>query len=304
MKVKGRRWKGEVLRKRVVFYFILIQFIINFELSTNLFASFSEFLNDARNDALAGSFRIYNFDSRGIFLNPASISNIENKSLFFNYSPGYISLKDVKMGFNSFSFNSRFKKIPFAIGYKLLDVSSQYKEDKFVFSVAKEFFYFDFGINLNLLKIGFVLDERTSIDPLFSSKKNSSAFSLDLGIIRKFEKVSFSLFFSNLNSPSIGIKQKEKVPVEMVLTFGKEFYLFNNKIIVETGFYKRKEEENIKLGLDFGMRRFNIRAGFDNNRISLGIGFKGYRKLIFDYAVLYPFDLAEILHEISVGVKF
>jgi len=282
----------------------LILILIQVFMIMNLEGAFQEFLLDANGDSVVGSFRIYNFDSRGIFWNPASLENVENRSVFFNYSPGYFKLEGVDIVFNSFSFNGKVFNQRYGIGYTSLEVGSQYRETKFILSFSKNIFGFKSGINLNSLKNKFILDERTKVDPVFKDRHSKGSFSIDLGVIKNFRRFSVSCVIKNVNSPNIGIREKEEIPVEAIFTFGKKFYLNRYKLFTEIGVYKRKDVIRFKVGTSFSIKFLGLRFGVDNEKVGFGIGLKGFKSLIFNYCAVYPFDLSKIVYELSLGVEF
>lgn len=275
-------------------------------------AAFYNLSVGARPAGLGGAFTGLADDPNGIDWNPSGICQLIEKEATFMYADLFTGLEDVNIGVNYLACVLPETKIGH-IGISWTELySPQYRETTFSISHARVIIYPYLlgGVTLKTLRHSYRLDEQTINDPVFKDGSSKTAFSGDVGILFFPEDKTYSLglCLRNITQPDVGLKSKDKVPME--LRIGGVYYLKSNLLFL-ADISKRSDDLNIHLGTEIEVMpdMMNLRGGINLKEMALGTSYTlplGSYYICFDYAFIYPFEIKETsgTHKIAVKVRW
>lgn len=195
-----------------------------------------------------------------IFYNPAGIASLKDREISFSYIPAQFELKELSK--KGLVYYEPSLLVKFGLGIEIFGFSL-YKETNFKMSLASDFNFFAFGINLNYNFVS------------IKDYGSAGALSMDVGAISKpvgFLKFGFVL--RNLIAGKIG-EAEEKLPKG--IEFGIAFLPYDDLIVsaeINKEIYFR---ESFKYGVEYLLLDFvAIRLGLSNypTQYSGGVGFR------------------------------
>ncbi len=282
------------------------------------FAAFQEQLWGARPASLAGAFTALADDANAPVYNPAGISFVTQNEVTFMYARlfsgvDFNSGEDTsRLGLGYFSYVPNIKDKAYgsyAFSWTNLAATNLYREDSFALTVADSY-QFDrlpnapilaYGANLKLLRRSFSTDQRTDADPVFQAGRDSSALTLDAGLLLRPQ---FSLLpglrvgaaAQNITQPNIGLAETDRVP--MNLSFGLAYQDPQLPLIGPTLDVSRRAGQTlIGAGWEAWVAQdtLALRFGGNEDEFGGGIGYKfklNKMDMQFDYGLLWPLNLA------------
>ncbi len=223
----------------------------------------------ARPSALKSYVAIAN-DVWAIFYNPAGIANLKDREISFSYIPSQFELKELSK--KGLVYYEPSLPVKFGFGSEIFGFSL-YKETIYKVSLARDFNFFAFGVNINYNFIS------------IKDYGSAGALSIDVGAVSKPVKfLKFGFMLRNLIAGKIG-ESKEKLPKG--IEFGVAFLPYDNLIVsagVDKEIYFR---ESFKYGVEYLLLDLvAIRFGLSNYPVqySGGIGLK-ISKFQIDYSI-------------------
>lgn len=312
------------IRTEMKLKLLLSFFIMSFTFCTSNFQLYGAFKDagwGTRPAGMGGAFTAIADDSTGPLWNPSGIAQMSYSEASFMYSNYYTGLdlkaadESVTLGFNYLSFVT--PKLGFGsigLSWANFSTSNLYNEDTYTLTYAKklndwitltpEVFA---GFNLKYLNHAYTLDKYAKLDPVFVNGTSKDAVAVDLGVlIKPYDKISIGLAGKNLNQPDVGLKDKDIVPMEILVGAAYRWTpitpLFDVKI--------RDGNTRFSLGAESWLFEENlgIRAGFNTTEATVGLSFAGIRSdvlgLNLDYSFILPLKIQESSgsHRISLGI--
>lgn len=242
-------------------------------------ASFTDSGYAARQAAMGQAFTAIADDSGSIPANPAGLINLSSPELTAVYGKLYQGLSDNSdIGRGYFGFAAPVKRwLPGAAAFSWDEtrLTEAYAETSFSVSYATRAWRgLATGLTLKYLRKGYEADSYTAVDPLFSGGYSKAALGADLGAhYRLSPKYTFGLLLRNINSPDLGIGEKDTLPVQGRL--GAAYWLRNGVVSVDAGF---GEDFELAMGAEYVLdHKYPLRLGLnvnDNARrnVSFGLG--------------------------------
>jgi len=288
---------------------------------------------------MGGAFCAVADDASAPLWNPAGIVQLRYPEANFMYAKLFTGLDEVDLGSSYASCVFPFKGIgSFAINWTNFVSKDLYREDTISLSYGKNLkdiiprllpdFYL--GMNLKYLEHGFTLDERTKTDAVFENGKSKYALTADIGLILIPYSIGTGRFcvglsLKNVTNPNVGLKTRDKVPLEVRL--GAAYRMTGYRIpgikvediTIALDFDYRAQEwgetldkTNVHLGCEgwFFNRLVGLRAGGNINEITLGASLNKiltrYLGLQVDYAFIVPLQIEETsgTHRVSLTARF
>jgi len=322
MKKAGFRVKSLEFR-----IFVLSVFIIFYTLYPNpyflspipyLFGAFKDPGWGARPLGMAGAFTAVSDDSNAVLFNPAGLNQIYLNQFDFMYGKPFVGLEGVDIDYylmtGALNISHKFK---LGIGYTNFTTKDLYREDTALisFSYAPKLTGFSesIGITLKWLYHGFVPDEYTKKDIVFSKITDKSAFGLDAGITAKFfDRLKFGFSAKDINQPDVGLKDKDLVPYTLNVGFAYIHTIQIGKLTYAIDASLRNKEYNINLGVESFLlgESLGVRAGGNLTEIAIGATYKfnisPSLSTEVTYAFIWPIYVQETYgtHRLSLGIRF
>jgi hypothetical protein len=296
------------------------------------FAAFQESLWGARPAALAGSFTALADDANAPVYNPAGIAFITQNEVSFMYARlfsnvNFYSGNDTsRLGLGYFGYVPNIKNKAYgsyAISWTNLAATNLYREDQFAISVADSY-QFDrltyapilaYGANIKLLRRSFSTDDRTDVDPVFQSGRDSSALTLDAGLMLRpqfplLPGLRIGAAAQNITRPNIGLASADRVPLK--LSFGVAYQDPALPLIGPSLDVSRRDGRTlIGAGWESWVAQdtLAVRVGGNADEFGGGIGYKfklNKTTMQFDYGLLWPLNLEGTSgsHRVSVSASF
>ena len=278
---------------------------------------------------MGGAFVAVANDSNAPLWNPAGIAQMKNAEGSFMYSTYYngLDLKagsdSVSLGFNYLSFVYPKSSIgAFGVSWANFTATNLYKEDTYVITYAKRLndvfpglvpkIYV--GVNLKSMGHAYTLDDYAQNDPVFDSASSKSAFTADIGtLIKPYDKICIGLTAKNLTQPDVGLKDADKVPMEIIAGIAyRNINLGNTILTPAVDLSMRDGVSTYHVGLEswlFG-KSLGIRAGANSTEATFGFSFDGLRSqalgLNIDYSFILPLQIESSSgsHRVSLGIWF
>ncbi len=209
-------------------------------------------------------------DAWAVFYNPAGIANLKDREISFAYIPSQFELKELSK--KGLVYYEPSLPVKFGFGGEIFGFSL-YKEIIFKISLAKDFGFFAFGVNLNYNFVS------------IKEYGSAGALSMDFGGISKPVKfLRFGFMLRNLVAGKIG-ESKEKL--QKGIELGVAFSPYDN-LIVSAGIDKEIYfRESFKYGVEYLLLNIvAIRFGLSNYpaQYSGGLGLK-ISKFQIDYSI-------------------
>lgn len=302
------------------------------EISSPSFAAFQESIWGARPASMAGAFTALADDANAPVYNPAGISLLSQSEITFMYARlfsgvNFYSGNDTsRLGLGYFSYVPNIKDKAYgsyAISWTNLVATNLYREDAFSLSIADSY-QFDrityapilaYGANLKLLHRSFSTDQRTDADPVFQAGRNSSALTVDAGLLLRpqfplLPGLRIGAAAQNITRPNIGLAAEDRVPLK--LNFGvayqdPELPLIGPSIEVS----RRSGRTLIGAGWEAWVAQDTLAVRFGGNADEFGGGI-GYKfklsktQMLLDYGLLWPLNVdgTSGSHRVSISAKF
>lgn len=308
---------GTQIVKTVCFYALIVVSIV-WAPSTS-FAAFQENLWGARPAALGGAFTAVSDDSNAPAYNPAGISLMTDSEVTLMYAKLYTGLNlrvgesdTSNLGLGYFSFAPKIKDGAYgsyAFSWSNFAASSLYREDTFSLSVADSYQFdsirnrpvLSYGGNLKMLRRSFNTDSRTDSDPVFAGGRDSSAFTVDLGVLYQphlslLPGLRFGLAGQNITNPDIGLAESDRVPARYSLGAAyrhSAFPLFNPSVEIS----RRDGRTNVAGAWEAWVSPevLALRIGGSEDQVAGGVGYQfdlfGRLKMKLDYAIIWPLNV-------------
>jgi hypothetical protein len=290
-------------------------------------AAFLEKAGGARSAALGGAYTALADDSEGIFWNPAGMVRVNADEMQFSHAEPLTGLESVRLGANSLSYVHPLKKTG-ALGAALTDfsVSGVYRENRFLGSYARSLEgllpggarggaerlpALSGGMNAVYLTRSFTSDSNG--DPVFSGGRRKSAFTLDAGLLARWDMFSIGVSALNVTEPDLGFQSADRVPLETRVgtAWRREFLTMDAVLAADVSF--RRSEADFHLGLEtlFLRRSVAFRTGWDGGEWAVGFGYRSPAPsgwgVGIDYAYGVPLRLADEgsgTHRVTVLARF
>lgn len=317
--VKKARRISFFLSRLIDSIFLVSLFLLH---SSSLYSAFQDPYWSARVASLGGAFTAISNDPTAIFYNSAATVGIKNKQMNFGYAKLFVGVDNVNFSLSQFAYLHPLSPIvSMGIGWGSFNSSDLYREDTVLVSYARSFKgslknfsgEFSAGVSVRYLTRRFILDERTTQDPVFryGSGNHNAAFDLHLYSIPDPDLLpGFSLGVSikSLNQPDIGFNETERLPREIT---GGLLYQWKN-FSFPLDVTHRLEKIQLRVGSELSLANERIKIRLGTGTFQFGGGF-GYShalsqrfSLLFDYAFLESLKLSEIAvsHRATMGLKF
>lgn len=285
-----------------------------------LYADYEDLGCGARAAGMADAFVGLADDIYALSYNPSGISLIGRKTLAMSYNKLHWGFDDKSQLNDSFAgyvhpilsvpkwLQKRFLGVTdwgaLGVGIKYFKADTLYAENAFMLAYAKPFSSrLSAGMNLKILSksYGSTLYTENSIDfsgstygvdPVFASGYSKTNVAFDVASHYKFDRgFSMGLVLKNLNQPNTGLKDVNKLPLQ--INTGLCYSFKNNNILLDA---EHKENESlISSGFESWLmkKRFALRAGLQIGSRSLfniccGLSYNLKKNFRFDYAAALP----------------
>ncbi|MFH1352495.1 MAG: hypothetical protein ABIH68_02850 [bacterium] len=282
---------------------ILFIFNLLFSVLPQTEASFNQPFSNAREAALAGGNVAMDGDALSIFSNPARVPGVKRIEAGAGYNTLLSSLDD-SLKQNIFAFNIPVKYGILGAGSNVLSLSDIYSESTYILSLKRAFW----GINLKLLGHEYSYkDKYTAADPVLQSGTSKNAFTVDGGVLLKFDSVKVGICCQNLLPADVGLKEKDAVPLvfKSGIALNKKGFLrlydstFHLEIDYRNASYlKSSDRLNYILSMEAWpfFHNFGLRGGISPDFFSAGFCiqnvFGNFTKAVqIDYAYTFPINM-------------
>ncbi len=314
------------MRIKTINRYLLLLFLLFFSIISTADYSFGAFLDKGwgvRPVSMGGAFTGVADDANAPLWNPAGICQIENHQLSFMYGKPYWGLDNVDLEYNYFSYLLPYSEFTaFGLSWTNFSSENQYNENTLNLSIAQKLYFpvlsslsgdtieLLTGINIKRISHKYILDEDTEDDPVFSDKNSCSEYDLDVGVLAHYPNgLSMGVCVKHMLQPNIGMKDVDKVPMDMHLGLSKGFW---GKLLTALDVSYRDRICNYHIGLegDVVSNKMVMRTGANLREASIGFGYlynlENGLKLSFDYAFMFPFKLEEKAgsHRVSLNMQF
>jgi len=296
-------------------------------------AAFQQNLWGARPSALGGAFTALADDANAPAYNPAGISLTTSNELTLMYARLYAGL-DFAVGDESSRLGLGYIGLvpqiadrrygSYAFSWNTFVATKLYREDTFAMTIADSYQFdslpnrpiLSYGTNIKLLRRSFSTDMRTENDAVFNSGRDSSALTMDLGLIAQprfkiLPGLKFGLAAQNLTEPDIGLASTDRVP--LALNFGvayqdRRMRYFNPALEVS-----RRRGRTVVSGAYegwFAGDALALRLGGNADQLGAGLGtnfaLTRSMKLRLDYSIQWPLSVAgsDGSHRVSITTNF
>jgi len=223
-----------------------------------------------------------------------------------------------------------FRKLKGTLGvaFNQLKLENLYQESQYIFSYGRKLKIWNLGkvetgLSLKILSHSYGTDDYTYNaidetgqaqkgvrDPVFLKGNSKNAFSIDIGFKKEIgEGTSVAFVLMNLNSPDVGIKDKDKVPASIKVGIS----MTGKNGVFAFDLVRRDRDNIIRGGAEFSaLKELFLRGGIEigsRNLVNLNTGF-GYvvnNKIFVDYGFIFPasgINRTYGTHKISINVKF
>ena len=264
-------------------------------LSMKAYATFPNSACGARAAAMGGAFTAVAAGAEAPCANPATLVETTSPELTAVYGRLYSGLTDdSKIGQGYFGFAMPVKRyLPGAAAFSWSDIrlSEAYSESAYTLSYATSVYRgVSAGLSLKYLRRGYVSDEYTALDPVFSDGYSKGALGADLGFFWRPEpRYALGLTVKNLNKPDLGLASSDPLPVEV--RAGVSYAVKSSLLDFDAAF--SDSDYNLSAGAEyFFQRRYALRMGLsagNDSRRSVNLGLGGRFGLAeFNYAFSLP----------------
>lgn len=154
------------------------------------------------------------------------------------------------------------------------------------------------GANINLFTRLYRENSGIVDDPAFEGDYHSQTLGVDVGLLmRPVNPVSMGLSFFNINKPTFSLGEDNILPLKARFDLGFNIHHIRPSFSVSYNRYWNTNDSDISFcfGFETGLfrERMQIRAGYDEDNLSCGLGLKFPGKNLdfaFDYAFQLPLD--------------
>ena len=262
-------------------------------------------------------------DANALDWNVAGIASFQYMSFTASFNKLFAGISGDNIGMGHLSLVSQYRTLfGYGLSWRYL-FSNVYSEHHIKLGLAHRFGWkkkgffgkhpFSIGAALRIDGVGYNLDNATPPDqnmitsgegvdprndPVFASGTSKWGFSVDAGVLWRFSpKISIGAAAYNLLQPNLALNTgEENGKLPMQLRFGIGFSPNKNMLIAGDVRYYQEGGNVITphIGIEqwFYKHMFGIRAGYDVDELTLGIGWrlKRHWSFGFDYALVYPLN--------------
>ncbi|MBN1622310.1 MAG: hypothetical protein JW871_06940 [Endomicrobiales bacterium] len=283
------------------------------------------FLNSswgARPAGMGNAFTAISDDANALSWNPAGITKCKTKQGTFMFDKPFYGLEEVNLSFSHITYVHPLGFATLGGGIQNF-TADQYTENTYFVSFAQDMGrYFpsfaedvSLGLNLKYLYHKYTLDERTRDDAVFASGNSVGAIGVDFGmlfrplytVLKNDLPLSLGLTLKNLNSPDVGLKDTDKVPMETRIGLAYTFPWFISSLDVGS----RDKYTTVYFGVESNpfFNSILVRGGANSNEINLGFGYIFLLKdfgIDIDYAFRWPLYIegSNGSHRVSLSLQF
>lgn len=314
---------------------VILLFAILF-LTGTVHGAFEDYGWGVRAMALGGAYVSLADDAAGPFYNPAGLVKLEKMEASFMYAGLLtgIDMEAISVMQSGFVMKQNFGAV--GINWARFSVDSLYSEDLLILTYANTLNKIDssldetvhLGVNIKLYKNQYnMYDDSISADPVFGKGDSATAIGgdigclIDLGTRKRFEDTyRLGISVLNLNQPNVGIKQTDKVPMQIkggffyplpVAGSFMEDISINRSLVCFSITYVDETDINVHIGLEnnFFGELLKFRLGGNLNEFGTGLGIRYALKkidLLIDYTFVYPFKISDTSgnHRTALSVRF
>ena len=315
----------EKMRLKMTWMLFLI-FNFSFLIPSSATAAFEDIGAGARPVSMANAFTAVADDVHSVYYNPSGLAAVRNLQVASAYGKLFVSLSDGSdLGDTNLAVAYPLKKGTLGAAIKSFSLNGWYDENQISLAYGRPLGKFSAGLALRSLSLRYhpetgyaenALDDTgvayselggAEPDPLFAKGKSKSAFSIDIGIIKRYERYSFAFVAQNVNKPDMGINESYKIPMRYKL--GSVYKCDRHFLTLDI--VKEENHNDFRFGVEFMPHpALCLRSGleFGDKLSNFSAGF-GYRMNIFsfDYAFTFPLSgIEETLgtHWMGIVVKF
>ncbi|MGM0568760.1 MAG: hypothetical protein ACQESB_06040 [Elusimicrobiota bacterium] len=288
----------------------------------------------ARGGGKAGAFVAGAEGAASARWNPAALANVYAREFLFEHQAVFAGLPDVDLHYNFASFvYPIYGKLNLGFSYSSFSGDDIYRAGDFKLSAARDFFQSGLypmrlagGFNLSYLSHEFVYKKGLPDDlkdPFWSEQgSGAKAFGADAGIL--FEplwEVPVGISVKNIISADLGIKEQERVPVEIRAGVGYRFTSIGpfEFLLPEVAFFYTdrnmgtvSDKMNFAVGVEgwLSLNKTGFRAGVNRDSFSLGGSWgRDFEpgRIRFDYAATLAFSSLRDHyghHRLSTSISF
>ncbi len=258
-------------------------------------ATMSDISCGARASAMAGAFTAVTGGAESLCSNPASLVETQSPEFTAVYGRLYSGLSDdSKIGQGYFGLALPFSGKYGGVGgasWNDTRLSEAFSESAYSVSYATSVYRgLGAGLSLKYLRRGYVSDDYTAVDPVFSDGYSKGALAADLGFFyRPAPRYGLGLALRNLNRPDLGLASADRLPVEV--RTGASYAFRTSLLALDAAF--AGQDFNVSAGAEYSFqRRYALRMGFsagNDSRRSVNLGLGGrFGLAAFDYAFSLP----------------
>ena len=273
-------------------------------LSSAAWASFQDIPKSVKAEALGGAFVALADDSSAGFINPAGLVNVHSLQGALMYGKPLYGVNDVDIseGYMSLGLplGSRVSASLQGTLYKAVGLVSEYQFGgglgvlaipQLAVGGAVSYLHHSFDIGS---------DPAFSGQSAFASGTSKGAVGVNLGVLMFLTpKLQFGASAINLNKPDVGLIVPDIVPRE--IKFGALYRLPYAELLaeVEQRDDAASKTNNWKLGVEVPLPRVALRAGINDNALTVGFGLQ-----LGSFGVDYAFHMLKTVATSNSGSQF
>lgn len=195
-----------------------------------------------------------------------------------------------------------------ALFFKSFGVNSLYRESIIGISGGSKIGEnFAVGFLVARYNYGYVLDEYARTDPVFKEGSEKSALSFTIGSSFLQKNIFFDIVVKNLNSPQIGLKEEERLPICLNLSVGYKPQYYPLVIIggIKLKDIAKTTKHYFFLAAEYNLEKMPIliRGGVSSTLIGVGASLNlGETEL--SYSLQTPYLVPKRLLSSSLTLKF
>ena len=299
-----------------------------------VYASFENNYFSPRINSMGSAFVAIADDYYTSLVNPAGLTSLDKIGLAIAYTMPFAGFD------NQFKLNNYFTSLVYPVRQRHLGVFNFYFSSFSASSLYLEnTFSFDYGLSLNtfwknlpckisagaglkLFRTSFILDDRTSNDPVFQNGRSKMNLGMDLGFLlspgRDSSQNNYKIGLSvlNLNQPDMGLAGSD--PVYRKIMLGFSYSLVDVKLLKGSMVTPSLEidysnnELLVPLGVEVLLfqKMLGIQAGWNSHEISAGLSFNyrfaNWAEVNFNYSFNLASQVVENYgtHGIALSFKF
>ncbi|MBI4802203.1 MAG: PorV/PorQ family protein [Elusimicrobia bacterium] len=246
-------------------------------MSGGITASFLKLNSDARTMGTGNSFAAISNGVNSIILNPAGLSNIQNKEIAMNYSNLYA---DMRYGFIGWGMPIDQLDAAFALGAQYLNSGEMEQRDinrKNTGSYTNKDMTINLGYGRNFPEMNLNLGLNVKYITSKIEEESANTLAMDIGGIYKTKQgINLGLTVQNIGSGLKYIDKKDPLP--LTISAGAGYQMKAGPLLalgIKNSVYEKKT--TISLGMEYSiLSAFNLRTGYltgkDLSSVSGGFG--------------------------------